>query len=122
MAIFTAREASDGAVFDFGGLLPVARIVTATTTASESSHPKMKAAPFLVPFFDARTRTKAVSGIGSKVIANPMRIRLRTIGRSDEKAISDIGIDRLITLGGVDGLKLQREGVRSPALRPPAGQ
>ena len=78
MAIFTASAANEGAVLDFGGSLPVAKIVTATTTASESSHPKMKAAPFLVPFFEDRTRMKAVRGMGSSVIASPMSMRLRT--------------------------------------------
>src|SRR5580704_12646351 len=54
IAIFAASEASEGAVLGFGGLLPVTRSVMATTTASEASHPKIKAAPFLVPFLEAK--------------------------------------------------------------------
>ena len=77
MAILAARAASEGAVLGAGGLLPVARIVTATTTAREASQPKMKAAPFLTPPFDASTRMKAVKGIGSRVIAKPMMSRSR---------------------------------------------
>jgi len=49
MAIFTASAATDGAVFDLGGLLPVASTVIATTTASDTSHPDTNAAPFRPP-------------------------------------------------------------------------
>ena len=38
----------------------------------------MKAAPFLTPPFDANTRMNAVRGMGSRLIANPMRKRLRS--------------------------------------------
>src|SRR3974390_3800355 len=44
-AILTASDARVGAVFCFGGLFPVARTVTATTTASERNHPATKNAP-----------------------------------------------------------------------------
>jgi hypothetical protein len=77
MAIFTASAASDGAVLGLGGLLPVTRIVPATTMASERSHPKMKAAPLRTPPLDARTRRNAVSGIGSRVMTKPMSNRSR---------------------------------------------
>ena len=66
-------------MLDFGGLLPVAVRVTAITTASDNSQPKMKAAPLRTPFFDARTRMKAVSGIGSRVMARPVNRRLKTM-------------------------------------------
>jgi hypothetical protein len=79
MASLAASAASEGAVFGFGGLLPVTSTVTAITIASETSQPKMNAAPFLTPPVDARIRMNAVSGIGSSVIASPMRTRLRTI-------------------------------------------
>src|SRR5262249_53965564 len=52
MAVFSARDANDGAVWDRGGLLPVAMTVTVTTIARETSQPKMKAAPFLIPPFE----------------------------------------------------------------------
>jgi hypothetical protein len=74
MAILTARAASDGAVLGLGGLLPVTSTVRAMMIASDSSHPKMNAAPFLTPPFDETTRMKAVRGIGSSVIAIPMKI------------------------------------------------
>src|SRR4051812_11369301 len=45
MRILATRAASDGAVLDFGGLLPVTSTVTAMTIASDASHPKMNAAP-----------------------------------------------------------------------------
>ena len=79
MAILTASAANEGAVLGFGGLLPVISKVTATTMASERSHPKMKAAPFLVPPFASRIRMNAVSGMGSRVIASPMMIRSMTM-------------------------------------------
>ena len=72
MAIFTARAASEGAVFGFGGLFPVTRTVRATTMARESSHPKMNAAPLRVPPLDSRMRINAVRGIGSSVMTKPM--------------------------------------------------
>jgi hypothetical protein len=75
MRILMAIPASDGAVLDFGGLLPVARMVRATTAARESSQPKMKAAPLRTPPLDIRTSMKAVRGIGSRVMTRPMRIR-----------------------------------------------
>ena len=77
MAIFTARAARDGAVLGLGGLLPVSSTVPATTTASERSHPKMKAAPFRTPPLDASMRMKAVRGIGSSVTTRPMMTRSR---------------------------------------------
>src|SRR5438477_4623743 len=77
MRILADRAASDGAELLFGGLFPVTSTVNATTTASDTSHPKMKAAPFLTPSVDASTRMNAVNGIGSRVIANPMRTRLK---------------------------------------------
>ena len=78
MRILAARAASDGAVLGLGGLFPVTTTVTAITTASDASHPKMNPAPFLTPFLDASTRMNAVNGIGSRLIASPMRRRLRT--------------------------------------------
>ena len=78
MASLAASAASEGAVLGFGGLLPVTSTVNAITMASDTSQPKMNAAPFRTPPFDARIRMNAVSGIGSSVIAKPMRTRLRT--------------------------------------------
>ena len=83
MMVLTIRPATDGAVFARGGLLPVSRTVTATTIASDTSHPKMNVAPFRTPPCDANTRMNAVKGIGSRVIANPMRTRLRTSTRHE---------------------------------------
>src|ERR1700722_8499356 len=60
--ILTASAASDGAVAGLGGLLPVARTVTVTTTASDTSHPRTKAAPLSAPRRDGSTTRKAVSG------------------------------------------------------------
>ena len=81
MASLAASAASEGAVLGFGGLLPVTSTVNAITIASDRSQPKMNAAPFRTPPLDARTRMNAVSGIGSSVIAKPMRMRFRTIMR-----------------------------------------
>ena len=78
MASLAASAASEGAVLGFGGLLPVTSTVNAITIASDTSQPKMNAAPFRTPPSDARIRMNAVSGIGSSVIAKPMRTRLRT--------------------------------------------
>jgi hypothetical protein len=80
IAICTAKAASEGAVFGFGGLFPVTRTVRATTMASESSHPKMKAAPFRVPPLDSKMRRKAVRGIGSRVMTKPMSRRSKDHG------------------------------------------
>ena len=63
----------EGAVFCLGGLLPVARIVTATTTASETNQPNTNAAPFLTPPLDGSKIMNALSGSGSNVIAKPIR-------------------------------------------------
>src|SRR5277367_6915882 len=71
MASLAARAASEGAVLGLGGLLPVTSTVNAITIASDSSQPKMNAAPFLTPPSEARIRMNAVSGIGSSVIARP---------------------------------------------------
>ena len=79
IAIFTARDASDGAVFGLGGLLPVASTVTVTTMARDTSHPNTNAAPFLRPRLEGSTTMNAVSGSGSSVIAKPIRTRLSTI-------------------------------------------
>ena len=79
MAIFTANDASDGAVFGLGGLLPVASTVTVTTMASETSQPNRNAAPFLTPCLEGSTTMNAVSGSGSSAIARPITIRFRTI-------------------------------------------
>jgi hypothetical protein len=49
MAVFTASAASDGTVFDLGGLSPVTSTVIATTIASDTSHPNTNAAPFRTP-------------------------------------------------------------------------
>src|ERR1700674_4047071 len=77
MRILTAMAAREGAVLGLGGLLPVNRTVRAMTAASESSQPKMKAAPLRTPPWDIRTSMKAVSGIGSRVMARAMRTRSR---------------------------------------------
>src|SRR4051794_39215496 len=77
MRILTARAMSDGAVLFLGGLLPVTSTVTATTIASDASHPKMNAAPFLTPPWDAKTRMNAVNGIGSRLMTKPIRTRSR---------------------------------------------
>src|SRR5215469_16184853 len=74
-AIFTASAASEGAVFGLGGLLPVARTVTETTTASETSQPNTNAAPLRVPPLAGSTIKNAVSGSGSSAIARPIRTR-----------------------------------------------
>ena len=79
MASLAASAASEGAVLGLGGLLPVTSTVNAITITSETSQPKMNAAPFLTPPSEARMRMNAVSGIGWSVIARPMRTRLRTI-------------------------------------------
>ena len=91
MRILTISAAIDGAVLDLGGLFPVNATVNATTAASDASHPKMNAAPFLTPFFDASTRMNAVNGIGSSVITRPMmtrfRINIRAAGLSDRREL-----------------------------------
>ena len=79
MASLAARAAREGAVLGLGGLLPVTRTVNAMTIASDSSQPKMNAAPFRTPPLDERMRMNAVSGSGSSVITRPMRMRFRTI-------------------------------------------
>ena len=77
-AIFTARSASDGAVFGSGGLLPVASTVTVTTIARDASHPNTNAAPFRTPRLEGSTTRNVVSGSGSNAIARPMRTRSNT--------------------------------------------
>jgi hypothetical protein len=79
MASLAARAASEGAVLGLGGLLAVTSTVKAITMASDTSQPKMNAAPFRTPPLDARIRMNAVSGSGSSVITRPMRTRVRTI-------------------------------------------
>src|SRR5260370_30480152 len=92
MAILTASTAADGGVLGPGGLLPVARTVSAITIARDRNQPKTNAAPFLTPRSEARTRRNAVSGSGSSGIASPLRTRSRiTIGsgcRESRRAIS----------------------------------
>jgi hypothetical protein len=61
MASFAASAASDGAVLGGGSLLPVTSTVTAITIVSDRGQPKMNAAPFRTPPFEARTRLNAVS-------------------------------------------------------------
>ena len=80
MSILTAMAAREGAVLGLGGLFPVTRTVRAITAASESSHPKMKAAPLRTPPLDIRTRMKAVSGMGSRVMTSAIRTRSRITG------------------------------------------
>jgi hypothetical protein len=79
MAIFTASDASEGAVFGLGGLSPVASTVIVTTMARDTSHPNTKAAPLSTPRRDGSTTMKPVSGSGSSAIARPIRSRLSTI-------------------------------------------
>ena len=69
IAIFTARDAREGAVFGLGGLLPVASTVTVTTIARDTSHPNTNAAPFRTPRLEGSTTMNAVSGSGSSAIA-----------------------------------------------------
>ena len=76
MAVFTARLASDGAVFGLRRLLPVASTVTATTMTRDTSHPNVHAAPFRTPRFEGSTTINAVSGSGSSAIVTPIRTRL----------------------------------------------
>src|SRR5690348_10281455 len=78
MAIFSANDASVGAVCGRGGLLPVAITVTDTTIARETSQPNMNAAPFLTPRLDGSTMKNADNGSGSRVMASPMSIRSKT--------------------------------------------
>ena len=86
MASLAARAASEGAVLGFGGLLPVTRTVNAITIASDSSQPKMNAAPFRTPPLDARTRMNAVSGSGSSVTRDEnTNIQHQLRGRGDER-------------------------------------
>ena len=66
-------------MFGLGGLLPVASTVTATTIASDASHPNTKAAPFLTPRSAGSTMRNAVSGSGASAIAAPIRTRSRTV-------------------------------------------
>jgi hypothetical protein len=73
MAIFTARSASEGAVFSLGGSSPVASTVTVTTMARDASQPNTNAAPFLTPRFEGSTIRNAVNGSGSSAIARPSR-------------------------------------------------
>ena len=77
MAILTASAASEGAVFCWGGLLPVASTVTVTTMARDTSHPNTNAAPFRTPRFEGSTTRNAVSGSGSNAMATPIRTRSR---------------------------------------------
>src|SRR5580698_1054039 len=78
IAIFTAREASEGTVVGLGGLLPVARTVTATTMARETSQPNRNAAPLRTPRLEGSTMTNEVSGSGSRAIPTPSKRRSRT--------------------------------------------
>src|SRR5215471_133181 len=77
-AIFTASDASDGAVLGLGGLLPVASTVIVTTMASDTSHPNTNAAPLRTPPLEGSTTKNAVSGSGSSATAKPIKIRLST--------------------------------------------
>jgi hypothetical protein len=77
-AVLAASDASEGAVLGLGRLLPVARTVIVTTTARDTSHPKVKAAPLRTPRLDGSTTRNAVSGNGSSVTARPIRARSRT--------------------------------------------
>src|SRR5580704_12918668 len=61
IAIFTAREASEGTVVGLGGLLPVARTVTAMTMARETSQPNRNAAPFRTPRLEGSSTTNEVN-------------------------------------------------------------
>ena len=78
-AILTASDASEGAVFGLGGLLPVASTVAVTTMARDTSHPNTNAAPFLTPRLEGSTTRNAESGSGSSVTARPISMRLRTM-------------------------------------------
>src|SRR5262245_58919388 len=62
MAILTASAPMDGAVFGFGGLLPVASTVSATTMARDTSHPNTNAAPFRTPRLHGNHNRYDVSG------------------------------------------------------------
>src|SRR4051794_6344980 len=78
IAIFTARDAREGAVFGLGGLLPVASTVTVTTIARDTSHPNTNAAPLRTPRLEGSTTRNAIRGSGSRAIAIPIRTRLST--------------------------------------------
>ena len=82
IAIFTASCAREGAVFGLGGLLPVASTVTATTIASDTSHPNTNPAPLTAPRCEGSTTMNAVSGNGSNAIAKPIRTRSSTMSAS----------------------------------------
>jgi hypothetical protein len=88
IAILTASAASEGAVFGLGGLLPVASTVTATTVASNTSHPNKKAAPFRAPRSEGSTTRNAVSGSGSRVIARPISTKSSTIAVPLHRALA----------------------------------
>ena len=66
-------------MFGLGGLLPVASTVTATTIASDTSHPNTNAAPLITPRWEGSTTMNAVSGSGSNAIAKPIRTRSSTM-------------------------------------------
>jgi hypothetical protein len=54
----------EGEVPAAGGLFPVAKIVTAASTARVANQPKMNPAPLRGPFFDAKIKMKTVSATG----------------------------------------------------------
>ena len=66
-------------MFGLGGLLPVTSTVTATTIASDTSHPNTNAAPLAAPRREGSTAMNAVSGNGSNAIAKPIRTRSSTM-------------------------------------------
>src|SRR5215471_14054808 len=112
--IFTASDASDGAVAGLGGLLPVAVTESVTTMASDTSQPKVKAAPLTVPRLEGSTIRNAVSGSGSSVTARPINIRLRITaapvllaGHGDAHLGFGVGDE---VPGQVDGDGVQRAG------------
>jgi len=62
--ILITKMPVEGAVPVAGGLFPVAKIVTAETTAGATNQPKMNPAPLRGPCLDARTRMKMVRATG----------------------------------------------------------
>jgi hypothetical protein len=76
-----ASAAVDGAVFGAGGFPPVVTTTAAITSTRQASQPRMNARPFLGPLSALSSRTKAVTGNGSRVIPRPMSSRSRTTGR-----------------------------------------
>src|SRR5262249_8665522 len=77
-AIFTASDASDGAVLGLGRLLRVGAPVLVPPWAGAPGPPNTNAAPLPSPPFEGSRPKKAVGGGGSSATATPIKIRLST--------------------------------------------